>query len=114
MSEKREKGLQLDRGKAAIDNLYQRGQVDQGTYFKSIIGIAYEWVQLEDLEEARDLISDLTPAYVDEVLLTQMKLDETFHKQAVAVAHALNPDLKIDDGELEIELLLMQKPAAQA
>lgn len=82
-------------------------------FYRSLICIAHGWVELGDREEAKTLLSDLTPVYVDKVLPLHMRDDPTFHKVAFEVAKATAPG-DVDETETEVEILLMQVAKAKA
>lgn len=105
----------LDETHVALRNLYRNGQIEEQDYFKGIIGLAARWILLGRREDAISLVCELTPDYVRVGMPYQMSQDEDFRVVAHSIAEAVAlilPDM--DEDDVQIALMLTEKPVAKA
>ncbi len=107
--------LLLDKTHVALKDLLLKNQIDEYDYFKALVALAARWIVLEKNEDARELVSELSPGYIEVGLPFQMVEDTSFRLVAYAVAKALSANSpEMSDEDVRLALMLTSKPKAQA
>jgi hypothetical protein len=105
----------LDQTHVALRKMLIGGQISEEVYARNAISLALRWVLLGRAEDASAMVCELTPKYVREDLAVQMVLDDDFRIVAHQVAAALaERPLDMDDDDVQLALLLLERPAAKA
>jgi hypothetical protein len=101
--------------KSALSDLLRTKKIGEETYCKGVIDLAYRWVEIGGREEAQSLIDEVEQDYIDNVLRFQLHEDPEFAAHALVVATYLDPLLpKSDEDEVEMTLMLLERPEAKA
>ena len=105
----------LDYCHIALRTMLRDGEIQQETYFKGLVDLAFSWITLDERECALSLIHELSDDYVNHTLRCQIDEDPKFAAQALAVAVYLENGLpQVDKEDVEIALMLLHRPAAKA
>jgi len=106
----------LDTAHIAVRTMFRKGEISEEAYFKVVVHLAYNWmVMLERKEDAKSLLCELTPDYVQYVLPRQMSEDSNFKREALALARAVSNGLPdMDDDDVQMVLMLLDRPVAKA
>jgi hypothetical protein len=105
----------LDMCHIALRTMLRDGQIQQETYFKGIVDLAFHWIELGERECALSLVHELSDDYVNHTLRCQIQEDPEFAAQALAVATYLDNGLpNVDDEDVKIALMLLNRPEAKA
>lgn len=90
-------------------------QIDELVYAKHIIGLAERWICLGRIEDASAMVCELTEEYLTQDLPKQMIMDEDFMLVALDVAATLAAlPMDLDDDDVALATLLLEKPVAKA
>lgn len=101
--------------RSALRELYRHRQIDEATYFKGLVDLAFYWVELGDREQVVSLFSDVTPEYLDFALRSHIQEDPEFAAHALAVATYIDGNTPhVEDDDVKIALMLLEKPVAKA
>lgn len=99
----------------ALRSLFLNRQIDEPTYFKGLIDLAFRWVELGDREQVVSLFSDVTPEYIDYALRSHIQEDAEFAAHALVVATYIDGNTpNVEDDDVKIALMLLEKPVAKA
>lgn len=99
----------------ALKDLHQQGQVADADYYKGLLCIAKEWTEIDEPQEARDLVVQVTEQYLSDVMPGQMDSDPDFHQVVYTLATALKvAEAPGNAEEMEIDLAILRGPAGKA
>ncbi len=100
----------LDRMEAKLRDMHTGGHVDDETFHKGLLVLAYEHVLLGDAEEAKRLVGGVSVEYAQNTLARHMGDDPAFHATVTALARFLDPIIpEVQEDEPEVAVVLVQK-----
>jgi hypothetical protein len=106
MEETEERKERLDTAEAALRDMYVKGSFPRDVYFAALLQIAEEWVDAEDLQEARNIVALLDEDYLSGSLPKLMRGDSVFHDRVQKIAKLLAPSVAgVDDSEVDVAIL---------
>lgn len=72
-----------------INVLVQKGDIDIGTYHKSLVSAAHEAMTCADLQQMIEFLGQVPPTYYKEKMVADMEKDVAFESQVMEMATAL-------------------------
>jgi hypothetical protein len=104
----------LVQARTAVYDLYFEKKIDIDQLYTQLLYLAKGWVEIDDKQEARDLIAEVSEEFLQERLPRLMRQSTFIHQAIVTLAKAFGQEDLGDAEELEIDLALLRGPKAQA
>ncbi len=105
----------LDQTHVALRQMWAGKQITEDVYHKNLVALAARWIMLGRIEDANAMVCELSPDYVAHTMPYQMQTDDSFRTIANGVSASLSAlPLDMDQDDVELALLLLEKPTAKA
>jgi len=105
----------LDQTHVALRRMWHNEQITEDIYHKNLVSLAARWILLGRIEDANAMVCELSPDYVAHSMPYQMQVDPDFRTVANSVSASLSAfPLDADEEDVELALLMLEKPKAQA
>ena len=105
----------LDQTHVALRRMRMAEQITEDVYHKNLVALAARWIMLGRIEDASAMVCELTPSYVANTMPYQMQVDDDFREIANAVSASLSArPLDMDQDDVELAVLMLEKPIAKA
>ncbi len=105
----------LDQTHVALRQMLLGEHITLDIYCKNLVALASRWILLGRIEDASAMVCELPVDYVTDTLPLQMELDDNFRKVANNVSASLSArPLDLDEDDVHLALLLLEKPKAKA
>lgn len=101
--------VQLER---AVREMHHDGEMTADTFHQNMLIVAFEYAVRDVPEQAKRLVGCVPDGYIEQVLPIQMEQGENFYKLVYGLAKYLDARDEVEDSDVEVEKVLLQRPAS--